>query len=109
VLLAEAAAGAGRTQTFLGAKYRRLCRHIPKRKAQGAIMGTQLGIAHALLSDPEAEYRDLGPGYYEQREVARRRTHGHVRSLERLGWKVTIEPLDPAIDPETGEAIIRAS
>jgi Transposase IS116/IS110/IS902 family len=59
--LGEDAAGAGRTQTFLGAKYRRLRRHMPKRKAQGAIMRTQLGIAHALLSDPEARYRDLGP------------------------------------------------
>jgi transposase len=107
--LGEAAAGAGRTQTFLSAKYRRLCRHMPKRKAQGAIMRTQLGIAHALLSDPEAEYRDLGPGYYEQREDTRRRTRGHVRSLERLGWRVTIEPLAPLADPETGEAITRAS
>ena len=107
--LGEAAAGAGRTQTFLGSKYRRLCRHMPKRKAQGAVMRTQLAIAHGLLSDPAAEYRDLGPGYYEQREDTRRRTRNHVRSLERLGYKVTIEPLDPGIDPETGEAITRAS
>jgi transposase len=30
--LGEAAVSAGRTQTFLGAKYRRLCRHMPKKK-----------------------------------------------------------------------------
>ena len=35
--LGEAAVSAGRTQTFLGAKYRRLVRHMPKKKAQGAI------------------------------------------------------------------------
>src|SRR5208282_5630616 len=103
--LGETATSAGRTQTFLGAKYRRLCRHMPKKKAQGAIMRTQLAIAHALLSDPRAEYRDLGPGYYEQRAGTRRQARSHVRAIERLGYKVTIEPLDPEADPETGELI----
>ena len=52
-------------------------------------MRTQLCIAHALLSDPEAKYRDLGPGYYEQRAGTQRQARGHIRSLERLGYKVT--------------------
>ena len=107
--LGEAAAGAGRTQTFLGAKYRRLCTRMPKKKAQGAIMRDHLVITHALLSDPGAEYRDLGTGYYEQRERTRRRASSHVRSLERLGYKVTIEPLTPDADPETGELITRTA
>jgi transposase len=97
--LGEASATIGRTQTFLAAKYRRLCRHMPKKKAQVAIMRTQLAAAHALLSHPQAEYLDPGPGYYEQQADARRLVHGHVRGLERLGWKVTLEP----INPETGE------
>ena len=103
--LGEAAVTAGPTQTFLGAKLRRLCRHMPKKKAQGAVMRTQLCIAHALLSDPEAAYRELGPGYYDQRAGSRRQASGHVRSLERLGWKVTLEPLDP----DTGELTAQAS
>ena len=107
--LGEAATGAGRTQTFLGAKYRRLCTRMPKKKAQGALMRDQLVITHALLSDPEAEYRDLGTGYYEQRERTRHRASTHVRSLERLGYKVTIEPLAPQADPETGELITRTA
>ena len=107
--LGETAASAGRTQTFLGAKLRRLCRQMPKKKAQGAIMRTQLVIAHALLSDPGAEYRDLGPGYYEQRANTRRQARSHVRGLERLGYKVTIEPLAPDADPETGELITRTA
>ena len=107
--LGEAAAGAGRTQTFPGARYRRLCTRMPKKKAQGAIMRDQLVITHALLSDPEAGYRDLGTGYYEQRERTRRRASSHVRSLERLGYKVTIEPLTPDADPETGELITRTA
>jgi transposase len=103
--LGEASAAVGRTQTFLGAKFRRLVRHMPKKKAQGAVMRTQLVTAHALLSDPEAEYRDLGPGYYEQRADIRRQAHNHVRGLERLGYKVTIEKTDP----ETDELITRTA
>jgi transposase len=102
--LGEAAASAGRTQTFLGAKLRRLCRHMPKKKARGAVMRTQLVIAHGLLSDPAAEYRELGPGYYEQRAGTRRQARGHVRSLERPGYKVTLEP----VDPDTGELTAKA-
>jgi len=97
--LGEAAISAGRTQTFLGARYRRLTTHMPKKKAQVAIMRTQLVIARGLLSDPAAEYQDLSPDYYERRADTRRRARGHARALERLGYKVTIE----APDPETGE------
>jgi transposase len=89
--LGDASAAAARTQTFLAAKYRRHCRHMPKKKAQGAVMRTQLVIAHALLSDPTADYRDPGPGYYEQRASTSRQARGHLHSLERLGYKVTIE------------------
>jgi transposase len=97
--LGEASARVGRTQTFPGAKLRRLQTHMPKKKAQVAVIRTQLVIAHAILSDPEAEYQDLGPDYYERRADTRRRARSHVRGLERLGCKVTIE----AIDPGTGE------
>jgi len=106
--LGEASSSAGRTQTFLGAKLRRLCRHMPKKKAQGAVMRTQLAIAHALLSDPAAEYRELGPGYYDQQAGTRRQARGHVRSLERLGYEVTLKPRAGA-DPETGEIITSAA
>src|SRR5690242_19082708 len=80
-----------------------------EKKAQGAIMRDQLVVTHALLSDPGAGYRDLGTGYYEQRDRTRRRASSHVRSLERLGYKVTIEPLTPEADPETGELITRTA
>jgi transposase len=103
--LGEAAVNVGRTQSFLGAKYRRLCRRMPKKKAQGAIMRTQLVIVHGLLSDPAAEYRDLGADYYEQRADVERHARAHVHGLERLGYKVTIEP----VDPDTGELITRTA
>jgi transposase len=97
--LGEASVSAGRTATFLGAKYRRLCTRMPKKKAQVAIMRSQLVIAHALLSDPAAEYHDLGPDYYQRNQDTRHRARSHARALERLGYKVTIQ----APDPETGE------
>jgi len=97
--LGEAAANAGRTQTFLGAKYRRLVRHMPKKKAQGAIGRTQLVICYELLSDPEAVYEDLGTGYYERRANIRREVRSHARAIERRGYKVILEPLDPGLDP----------
>jgi len=50
-----------------------------------------------------------GAGYCEQRERTRHRASSHVRSLERLGYKVTIEPLAPDADPETGELITRTA
>ena len=99
--LGEASISVGRTQTFLGAKYRRLCTHMPKKKAQVAVMRTQLVTAYALLSDPAARYEDLGCDYYERKADIRRRAHSHVRGLQRLGYKVTIE----ALDPETGELL----
>ena len=98
--LGEAATGAGRTQTFLAAKYRRLCTRMPKKKAQGAIMRDQLVITHALLSNPEAEYRDLGTGYYEQRERTSRRASSHVRSLERLVTRSPSSPSHPRPTPK---------
>jgi transposase len=98
--LGEAAVNAGRTQTFLGVKYRRLVRHMPKLKAQGAISRTQLVITHALLSDPEAVYEDLGTDYYEQRANIRREVRSHARAIERHGYKVTLEPIQPGLDPD---------
>ena len=98
--LGEAAVNAGRTQTFLGTKYRRLVRHMPKRKAQGAISRTQLVITHALLSDPEAVYEDLGTDYYERRANIRREVRSHARAIERRGYRVILEPLEPGLDPD---------
>jgi transposase len=97
--LGEAVICAGRTQSFLGAKYRRLARRMPKKKALVATGNSMLTSIHALLSDPEASYTDLGPGHYEQRMHIHRQTRNHVKSLERLGYRVTIQ----ALNPDTGE------
>jgi transposase len=57
--LGEAAVNAGRTQTFPGAKYRRLVKRMPKKKALVATGNSLLAIYYALLSDPAATYAVL--------------------------------------------------
>jgi transposase len=93
-LLGEATVSAGRAQTRIGARYRRLSKRRGKGKAQVATGNTLLTIAHALLSDPTAEYHDLGAGWYEARTQHRRQVATHLRSLQRLGYRVTLEPVD---------------
>ena len=93
--LGEATISASRTQSFLGAKYRRLTRRMPKKKALVATGNSMLTTIHALLADPAASYQDLGADYYEHRMHIRRQARNHVKSLERLGYQVTIKPLSP--------------
>jgi transposase len=91
-VLGEAAVGAARTDTFLGERYRRIARRRGKKKAIVAVGRSILIIIWHLLSDPQACYTDLGPGFFEQRINPERRKRAHVHQLEALGYKVTLEP-----------------
>ena len=99
--LGETSAAASRTGSFLAAKFRRLVRHMPKAKAQRAVMRHQLVIVWHILSSDDAVYNDLGADYYERRTDVSRRAHSHVTAIERLGYKVTIEPAGPQGDDGT--------
>jgi transposase len=91
-VLGEAAVGARRTDTFLGERYRRIARRRGKKKAIVAIGRSILVIIWHLLSDPEARYHDLGADFYDNRLGPERKKRTHVRQLEALGYKVTLEP-----------------
>ena len=52
-----------------------------------------LTIVWHLLSDPQAKFHDLGPGFYDGRIGPDRKKRNHVRELEALGYKVTLEPV----------------
>jgi transposase len=91
-VLGEAAASAARTNTFLGARYRRLARRIGKQKAQVAVARSILVIVWNLLNDPTRRYHDLGPEYYDTRIGPERRKRNHIRQLEALGYTVTLNP-----------------
>ena len=87
-----AAAGAAKTDTFLGERYRRIARRRGSKRAIVALGRSILVIAWHLLSDPAARFRDLGPGYYASRIDSERRKRNHVRQLEALGYTVTLQP-----------------
>lgn len=41
----------------------------------------------------QARFHDLGSGIYDRRTSPDRRKRNHVRQLEALGFKVTLEPV----------------
>jgi len=90
-ILGNAAAAAGRTDTFLGERYRRIARRRGATKANVAIGRSILVIIWHLLSDPDARYTDLGSGFYASRIDPERRRRNHIRQLEALGYKVILE------------------
>jgi len=91
-VLGDAAAAAGKTDTFPGERYRRLVRRRGKLKALVAIARTILVIIWHLLADRATRYHDLGADYYTTRTDTSRRTRSHVRQLEALGYTVTLTP-----------------
>jgi transposase len=91
-VLGEAAIGASRTNTFLGERYRRIARRRGKKKAIVAVGRSILVIVWHLLSDDSTRYHDLGPEFYDHRIGPERIKRNHVRQLEALGYKVTLEP-----------------
>lgn len=91
-MLSEAAASAARTQTFLGARYRRLARRIGKLKALVAVARSILVIVWNLRADPTSRYHDLGPQYFDNRIRPERRKQNHIRQLQALGYTVTLTP-----------------
>jgi len=91
-VLGEAAVSAAKTDTFLGERYRRIARRRGKKKAVVAVGRSILVIVWYLLSDPETRYHDLGSGYYDSRINPERKKRIHIRQLEALGYKVTLEP-----------------
>ena len=91
-VLGEAAVTAGRTNTFLGERYRRIARRRGKKKAIVAVGRSILIIVWHLLADPDARFHDLGPDFYDTRIGPDRKKRNHIRQLEALGYKVTLEP-----------------
>jgi transposase len=93
--LIESARAASRSKgTYLGERYRRLARRRGDKKAIIAIAHDILTATWHMLTTGEI-YRELGPAIVSERDAdnARRRA---IRQLERLGHKVTLQPLPEA-------------
>ncbi len=84
-VLGEAAVAAGRTNTFLGARYRRLVRRCGKKKTIVAVGRSLLVTIWHLLCDPKARFKDLGADHYDCHVKTPAERRSHVREIEALG------------------------
>ena len=93
--LIEGANAAARSKgTFLAAYYQRLRKRMGHKKAIVALAHRLLVIIYHLLKEQQS-YRELGPDHVNEKaaEVARRRA---LRTLEQLGYDVTLQPTEVA-------------
>ena len=91
-VLGEAAVMAGRSDTFLGERYRRIARRRGKKKAIVAVGRSMLVIIWHLLADPETRFNDLGADHFTRHVNTYAKKRNHIRQLEALGYTVTLEP-----------------
>jgi transposase len=90
--LGEAAAAAAKTDTFLGARYRRIVKRRGKLKALVAVARSILVIVWHLLINPATRFRDLGQDYHTNRVATQRRLRNYLAQLTAMGYHVSIEP-----------------
>ena len=94
--LSEVAKAASRTKgTYLNAQYHRLRGRRGPGKATMAVAHSVLVIAYHVL-DQGVAYQELGDDYFQQRQSAEHYQRQLVHQLERLGHKVTLEPIQAA-------------
>jgi transposase len=87
--LVESALAATRTRGYLKARYWRIRQRRGHHRAVIAVAHTILEIAYQMLTSGEL-YRELGEDFYERRDSERAKQR-HLRALERLGYRVTID------------------
>ena len=93
-VLVEIAHVASKTKnTYLAAQYKRIAARRGKKRALMAVGHTILTIVYMMymMLTRRQPYQDLGAAYFDQREQHRveRRL---VQRLERLGYKVSLQP-----------------
>jgi transposase len=93
-LIQSAWAASHTKQTYLAAQFRRLVRTKGQKRALVAVGHSILVIAYHILQQ-RAGYRELGGDYFD-RQHTERIQRNLIRRLERLGLKVTVEPLAEA-------------
>ncbi|MGH3968352.1 MAG: IS110 family transposase [Mycobacterium sp.] len=91
-VLGEAAVVAGRTDSFLGERYRRIAKRRGKKRAIVAVGRSILIIVWHLLSDEQAVFNDLGADHFTRRINSETNKRNHIRQLEALGYTVSLSP-----------------
>jgi transposase len=90
--LTEAALGAIRHgRGALAARYRRIMRHRGHKKAVIAVAHAMLVAIYHMLTR-RTTYQDLGNDHYDRRH-AERAKHRALQTLERQGYRVSLEPV----------------
>jgi transposase len=90
--LGEAAVVAGRTDTFLGERHRRIAKRRGKKRAMVAVGRSMLVIVWHLLANDNTRFTDLGPDHFTRHLNPDRHKRNHIRQLEALGYTVTLTP-----------------
>jgi transposase len=91
-VLGESAVVAGRTDSFLGERYRRIAKRRGKKRAVVAVGRSILVIVWHLLSDEQAVFNDLGADHLTRHVNPDTKKRNHIRQLEALGYTVTLTP-----------------
>jgi transposase len=91
-VLGETAVVAGRSDTFLGERYRRIARRRGKKRAIVAAGRSILVIVWHLLADGDTRFTDLGSDHYTSHINPDTKKRNHIRQLEALGYTVTLTP-----------------
>jgi transposase len=89
-LVAAAHGAAASKRTYFHAHFRRLAMRRGRSRAVVAVAHSLLVVVFYVLTRHEA-YRDLGPQHYDVRDAARVQRQ-LVRRLERLGYRVSLQP-----------------
>jgi transposase len=84
-------AARNKKQCYLAAQFRRIARRRGEKRAVIAVANSILTATYFIVREG-AEYRDLGPEHFE-RLHPEKVTRDLVKRLEKLGHKVTLEPL----------------
>lgn len=82
---------AGRTDTFLGERYRRIARRRGTKRAIVAVGRSILVVWH-LLVDEDTHFTDLGADHFTKHANPEVNKRNHIRQLEALGYTVTVTP-----------------
>jgi transposase len=89
--LGNIVATAARTDSFLGARYRRIAKRRGKQKAIVATGNSVLVIVYHLLTDPSASFVDLGGDHYQSRVHHNRRARSLASQLQAVtGQRIVI-------------------
>jgi len=91
--LGEAAMSAARSNTFLGARYKRIVKRRGHIKALVAIARSILVAIWHLIANPGTHYTELGPDHHDKFISTARKTRNLVKQLETLGHTVTLTPI----------------